>query len=143
MLRPAALTAVLAMAMLAAPALADPSDAGRAGRTADSRILRFRVEAVHEVLVPGGYRFHAELFRSRKRVGSDVGDCTTSKPSTYRCALTVKLANGTLHARSVSRPPNTFSSGAVTGGSGAYKDAHGSWYEAGSGRSDRVTITLS
>jgi hypothetical protein len=90
----------------------------------------------------GGYRFKATLDRHGKRAGSYTGRCTRSKTNVIRCHLAIKLARGTIHAKSVSRPPNHVASGPVTGGTRAYKGVSGRMHERGALGSDRLTVTL-
>jgi hypothetical protein len=77
--------------------------------------------------------FHDVLLRAGKRVGTADGGCqftyVTSQRAAINCVVTLSLPQGQLAIQGVSTFPTTGTQPpfflAITGGTGAYKTAHG------------------
>jgi hypothetical protein len=110
---------------------------------ASGKTLQFTVSSAHSIATKHGYRFTADLDNTQgHKVGSYSGRCTRSTTSVIHCHVKIKLANGTLTARSVSLPPNHVAHGRIVGGTGAYKGATGHFRETGGAGGDRVKLTI-
>jgi Dirigent-like protein len=81
-------------------------------------------------------------------VGRLYADCTTTKGardflrSTMTCTGVVDLRNGTLTLQANSKPRVPVTTGAVTGGTGAYANAHGVFASKDAKAGGDTTITL-
>jgi hypothetical protein len=85
---------------------------------------------------------------SGKVVGRLYADCTTTKGarnflrSTITCAAVVVLTDGTLTLQANSKPGVPTTTGAVTGGTGAYANARGVFAAEDAGAGGETTFTL-
>ena len=108
------------------------------GRGGDGTTLRLTTETVQSSSIDLGkkglsqgdeFLFAEDLFRGEKKVGTDGGVCTATRvlPSAteFQCVITVSLRRGQLTLQGLfaeGQDPMRF---AITGGTGAYRDAGG------------------